>query len=349
MKLSTQSKKYLKIKTFVIVFLSAITICSHLFADEILMKNGDRLSGRIIAMKDHTLTIKTPYAGQIDIQWDQVTSIETDSVIHMVLKDKTAVHGIVKRTETGELNLKTDDVMEPLRFSVNRVEVINPPSEPSVKFKGRVNAGIDVSKGNTDTEAYYLDSEMGIRTEKNRYTVGGEANREEESGKETADNWFLYASYDHFLTQKWYLYTKANFEQDDFKDLNLRTIIGAGSGYQFFETELRILSVQGGIAYVNEDYSVSGQDNDYSAGIWNIKYDQYLFNEFIRFFHNHEGTFSLENTEDLLIRTRTGLRIPLGNNFNTTFQYNWDWHNTPPPGTDRVDERYLFTIGYSWN
>ncbi len=176
------------------------------------MKNGDRLSGQIIGMKNHTLTIETPYAGQINIQWDQVTSIETDSIVHVVLEDKTAGHRIVKKTETGELKLKTENLMEPLRFSISQVEFINPPIEPSVKFKGGVNAGIDINKGNTDTDAYYLDGELVARTKKNRYTVGGEVNREEESGEETADNWFLYTSYDHFLTQKWYFYTKANFE-----------------------------------------------------------------------------------------------------------------------------------------
>jgi putative salt-induced outer membrane protein YdiY len=342
-------KKLYKIKIAIVGFLLTITFCGSTFADEVLIKNGDRISGQIIGMKNHTLTIETPYAGQIIIQWDQVTSIETDSIVHVVLEDKTAGRGILKKTETEELTLETENLMEPLRFSISQVEFINPPSEPSVKFKGRVNAGIDVHKGNTDTDAYYLDGELVARTQKNRYTVGGEVNREEESGEETADNWFLYTSYDHFLTQKWYLYTKANFEQDDFKDLNLRTIIGAGSGYQFFEEGLRNLSVQGGIAYVNEDYSISGEDNNYSAGIWNVDYDQYFFNKFIQFFHHHEGTIGLEDTEDLLVRTRTGLRIPLGNSFNTTFQYNWDWHNTPAPGTDRVDERYLFTIGYRWN
>ncbi len=79
-----------------------------------------------------------------------------------------------------------------------------------------------------------------------------------------------------------------------------------------------------------------------------MKYDQFLFEKSVQFFHFHEGIASLEDTEDVFIRTRTGLRIPLRKGFNTTVQYNWDWDNSPAPDKDRVDERYLVTFGYNW-
>jgi putative salt-induced outer membrane protein YdiY len=317
-------------------------------ADQVTMKNGDRLSGEIIQLQDQTLTVNTPYAGQITIQWDQVETVKTEGPVRVVLEDQTAARGILKTTPNGMLTLETDAVTTPLTFPLSRVEGINPPTEPPVKLSGRINAGLDVKKGNTDTEAYHADGEIQARTEKNRYTLGGELNKEEESGEETADNWLAYTSYDYFLSQKWYVYTNANFEADDFKDLNLRTTLGVGSGYQFFETPLQNLSVEAGLAYVNEDYSVDDQDDDYTAGRWGMAYDRYFFDKFFQFFHQHDGIVSLEDAEQIVIRTRTGLRIPLRDGFNTTVQYNWDWDNAPAPGNDRVDERYLFTLGYSW-
>jgi hypothetical protein len=98
---------------------------------------------------------------------------------------------------------------------------------------------------------------------------------------------------------------------------------------------------------VNEDYTVEGQDNDYAAGRWAVKYDQYFFDKFVQLFHLHDGIVSLEDMQDIILRTRTGLRLSLRNGFNTTVQYNWDWDNSPAPGTERVDERYLITLGYS--
>jgi len=336
-------------KTF--AFLCALLFSATwtpLLADEIRMKNGDRISGRVISMDSGTLTVETEYAGKIAIRWNQVEALQADSPVHIVLEDETRAHGMLKTTSDGILELDTDDVTRPLEFLPSRVAAINPPITPPAKITGRVNAGLDVKKGNTDTEAYHVDTELVARTEKNRYTLGGEANREEESGVKTADNWLAYTSYDHFLSEKWFLYTNASFEKDDFKDLSLRTTLGAGSGYQFYETALRNLSAEAGISYVNEDYDVNNQDDDYAAGRWSVKFDRYLFDKFFQLFHHHEGIVSLEDTEQVVIRARTGVRIPLRNGFNTTLQYNWDWDNSPAAGNDRVDERYLFTLGYSW-
>jgi putative salt-induced outer membrane protein YdiY len=255
---------------------------------------------------------------------------------------------MLKTTEAGTLQLDSGKTLKPVGFLIAHVASINPPEVPAVAFTGRINAGVDVKKGNTDTKAFYIDGELEARTEKNRYTAGGEVNHEKESGKKTADNWLLYMGYDHFLTQKWFFYANANFEQDAFKDINLRTTVGAGPGYQFFESEQLNLSVRGGIAYVNVDYSVDDQDNDYTAGRWALKYDQYFFDKVFQLFHLHEGIVSLEDTEDILVRTRTGVRIPLKKGFNTTAQFNWDWDNSPAPNKDRVDKRYLITLGYSW-
>lgn len=333
----------------VILGIVMLMITGNGMADEVWIKNGDHLSGEIIRMEKKTLTFKTSYAGEILVNWEEISAIITDSPIQVVLSDGTSVRGIVTTDETGKLQVKTELLQEPLTFDLAQVDFINPkPPGPSLKLSGRVNVGVDISKGNTDTESYHVDGELVARTEKNRYIVGAEFNLEKESDRKTADNALLYMSYDHFLTEKWFFYTNADFEKDEFKDLNLRTTVGAGSGYQFFETKLKNLSVRGGLAYVNEDYDIEDQDQDYSAGRWAVRYDQYFFEKFVQFFHHHEGIVSLEDTEDIFIRTRTGLRFPLGKSFNITAQYNWDWDNSPAPDKDRVDERYLFTLGYSW-
>lgn len=266
----------LNMKITVMFAFLTMFVCKPLFADELKMQNGDRITGTVVKMENGTLTVKTSYAGDIAVKWDQVESIRTASPVHVVLDDKTSAHGILNPTGTGDLELKTVDVIKPIRFALGQVERINPPSKPAVKFSGRVNVGLDIKKGNTDTKAYHVDSEVEARTENNRYTVGAEANREEESERKTADNRLFYMSYDHFLTQKWFFYTNASFERDDFKDLNLRTTVGAGSGYQFFESEQKNLSLRGGLAYVNTDYSVGVQDDDYTAGRWAVKYDQFF-------------------------------------------------------------------------
>jgi len=41
---------------------------SSALADEVFLKNGDRLTGDIVKMDDETLTLKTGYGGNVKIE-----------------------------------------------------------------------------------------------------------------------------------------------------------------------------------------------------------------------------------------------------------------------------------------
>jgi putative salt-induced outer membrane protein YdiY len=143
------------------------------------------------------------------------------------------------------------------------------------------------------------------------------------------------------------LNTNASFEHDKFQDLNLRTTVGAGLGYQFLESDLTNLSLEAGPSYVNEDYQ-DEKDDSYAAGQWSLNFDRYFWDKFVQFFHNHTGFVGLPDTTNTFIRTRTGLRFPFHKNFNLTGQYNFDWNNSPADDRKSVDQQYIFSLGYQY-
>ena len=79
-----------------------LAFCRSIWADEVQLKNGDRITGTIVRMENKTLTVTTSYAGEIAIKWDQVETVETDSTVRVVLKDKTSGVGILKSKKDGE-------------------------------------------------------------------------------------------------------------------------------------------------------------------------------------------------------------------------------------------------------
>jgi putative salt-induced outer membrane protein YdiY len=332
----------------VITVLSLLITAGNVMGDEIWLKNGDHISGNVFRMENKILIFKTPYAGEISVRWEEIANLRTDVPIAVVLSDETSGRGVVSAGEGGKVSVRVDNIEEPLTFDLAQVAVINPkPPKPALKLNARVNVGIAAQRGNTDTDNYHLDGEFVARTEKNRYTVGTELNREKTDGERTSNNTLGYIKYDHFLSQKWYFYSNALFEQDEFKDLDLRTTVGVGLGHQFFETPLTNLSIEAGLSYVNEDYD-KADDNSYSAGRWALKYDRYLIEKVVQFFHYHEGYVSLEDTEKIVFRSRTGLRVPLYERFIATAQYNFDWDSDPAPGVERVDATYLLSLGYQY-
>ena len=126
---------------------------------------------------------------------------------------------------------------------------------------------MSASSGNTDAKKFYLDTEAVARTRDNRYTLGARGARTEDRGLETESNWIAYMKYDHFITRKWYGYTNADFQNEKFKDIQLRSTLGIGTGYQFIESKKTNLSLEGGLTYVHTDFIVAA-DDDYPAARW---------------------------------------------------------------------------------
>ncbi len=330
-----------------VCFILASAIPCH--ADEITLKNGDRISGTIVKKEGESVIIKTTYAGDISINWRELNTLYSDADMQFVLVDGTSINGKAIQSQSGSIEIKSGEIVEPLSISLSQITTINPPAIDSnpVKFSGHVNAGLSITDGNTNSKNIHIDIESVSRTISNRYTIGVVHNKAETEGVDSEDNLTGYMKYDHFFTSKWYAFTNAIFIKDKFKDLNLKTAIGFGAGYQLWETPEKNLSFELGLNYVNEDY-IQADDNAYPAGRWALNYDKFLFKKATQLFHKHEVLLGLEQVDDVSILTQTGLRFPLIERLNATFQVNWDWDNTPAPGTKRADTDYLATIGYSW-
>ncbi|MEA3230479.1 MAG: DUF481 domain-containing protein, partial [Thermodesulfobacteriota bacterium] len=114
--------------------------------------------------------------------------------------------------------------------------------------------GIIQESGNSDTDNTRIDADFVARTEKSRFGIGGEFNREKSDEITTVNNWKAYCNYDYFISQKWFWYALSLFEHDDFKDLDLRSTLGTGIGYQVFESDLLNLSFSAGPAYIDENF-----------------------------------------------------------------------------------------------
>lgn len=326
----------------------AFLIYRNSLADEVRLKNGDRLTGQVVRMEAGKLILKTSYAGEISMVWQEVASLKTDDSVKVVLKDETALEGNTLSIEDGRMMLDTAKIEMPVSFSLADVKAINPEPIKTVNITSRTNVNITSERGNTDSDNYYFDGEFVARTKKNRYKIGGELNKEESDGTTTSQNWLAYGNYSHFLSKKWYLYADTLFEHDELKDLDLRSTLGAGAGYQIFESPLLNLSISAGLAKVDENFDVA-EDDDYTAGQWSVNYDQYFFKKFVQLFHFSNGFVSLEDTNDWFYRTRTGLRFPVYKGFTATLQYNYDYDHQPSvDAEDEEDTKVIFLLGYEF-
>lgn len=320
-------------------------------ADTVTTRSGDRLSGSIVSLQDGVLTFETGYAGNIAIQWAEVAAIETGETAKFKLRDGTVLDAHARPgDQAATAVLKSGEIITTAPIALSDIAYINPPPEVTgdgLSVIGRANLGLTSNRGNTDNGQYFYDAETVVRSAQNRFTLGAAGEGKEEEGEETARRNRGYLKYDHFLTDTWYAYTNGDFEEDKFKDLNLRSTLGVGTGYQFYESLLRNLALEGGLTYVNDDY-IEAEDDGYGALRWALRYDQMLFEATTQFFHRQEGLVSVEDPGDVIWRAQTGFRFPLVERLNATLQYNVDWRNKPPVDTEKTDSSYIFSLGYTW-
>jgi putative salt-induced outer membrane protein YdiY len=337
-------------KPLLVIALTAFSINNIAAADEIKLKNGDTITGTIVKKETDKLIVNTAYAGEISITWTHISSLNSTAPVNIVLTDQTTFSGQIEPSEPGRVKIKSDQSDTETEIAIAELNYINPSplvSGIGVDWKGRVNFGGAVTQGNTDTSLLRADAEAIARTKENRFTVGAIVNRAESNDVDTEFNSRGDMKYDHFLTKKWYLYTNATLENDRFRDINLRTTVGLGSGYQMFEQEDLNLFIEGGINYINVNYDLA-DDESYASGRWALRYDQKPFKTNVQVFHQHEVLFGLDDFANTLIFSRTGLRVPVTEDINASTQINLDYNNQPVAGRKRLDKTLLFSLGYNW-
>src|ERR1039458_8168182 len=86
--------------------LSVLAFCSTLFADQVVLKNGDRLTGTITTSDDKILLIKTEFAGDVTVQWPAVQEINSTQPLHVALSNGKTVVGAIT-TVDGNLAVNT--------------------------------------------------------------------------------------------------------------------------------------------------------------------------------------------------------------------------------------------------
>ena len=86
------------------LFLLILGSCVNLYADQIVLKNGDRLSGTVVKSDAKTLLIKTEFEGDVTVQWAAIDTIASTQPLHVGLKGGQMIVGPVT-TSDGALHI----------------------------------------------------------------------------------------------------------------------------------------------------------------------------------------------------------------------------------------------------
>jgi putative salt-induced outer membrane protein YdiY len=308
-----------------IILYALLVVPAPAAADELRLMNGDRLTGRVVSLAAGTLTFSTPN-GDLKIPWSSVTALTVDETI------LATIGAAPPAPLTGAIVIATTTALT--------------RPQPAWIVDGGANAGFVSSAGNTDVNNLRLDGDVVARADRNRYTVAAAVSRAEDGDVETARNWSAGLKYDRFVSSRAFINANAIFTNDRFRDLDLRTALGAGFGYQLLQTALVTLTADAGLGWVNEDLADGHPDDRYTAVRESAALIVNAIPDRVQFFHQHDGYFGVTGDDNLFVKTQNGVRVGLAAGFVTTLRLDVDYDRTPAPGRRNTDKTFAFTLGY---
>lgn len=324
-----------------IMLLFMLSACSA-SADELRIKNGDRLSGEIIRMEREQLFFQTPYSSEmLAISWKEIDCITSERHLRVLFNDDEVLTGAISCPEKGAISIAGELPDGSVKTAMNRLQAINPST-----YTGQVSIGGSLNSGNTNSRALNASTRLQAKTQRHRLTVDAKYNYGDTGGKPSARNWSGNLKYDRFLKDKWYGYVQSFTEQDSFANLNLRNTEGLGLGYQFYDGNRFSLFAEGGISYLYEDMRETDDRQD-AAGRWSAGMDWEVVPGRLTFFHRQEGYYSFI-AQAMVLHTEQGVRIPLFENLHANFQADYRFNSAPSAGVKSSDLGLILGLTYRY-
>lgn len=249
-----------------ILFCGAILLAVSAWADQIVMKNGDRVTGAIVKKDAKTLTIKSAHFGVVTLPWDQVESAKADTPINIVMPNDQTVNGTLTlapdkvQVTTGG----TTKTVPPAEIVALRDASEQKAYERLLKPRladlwiGNANIGWAGTKGNAETATLSLGMGAARVTRTDKTTVYFNAIRASalinKVSAQTAQAVRGGIGYNRNLKPRVFLNIFNDWETDKFQNLDLRTVLGGGLGYNAWKAERGRLDLLGGMAYNRERF-----------------------------------------------------------------------------------------------
>jgi putative salt-induced outer membrane protein len=260
------------VKRTALTFAALLVLCPSLFADQVVLKNGDRLTGTIEKSDAKTLLIKTQYEGEVTVEWPAIATIDSREPLNVGLADGQMLVGPVS-TSDGEVRVATKDAGTVVT-KLEAIHVIRSKAEEAAYqaqlarlqhprltdlWGGFLDTGISVTSGNSQTLNFVLSAKAVRKSPRDTITVYANsvyANNGTNGPTITTANAINGGvRFDMDVNDRLFLFGFTDFFYDQFQQLDLRNVLGGGLGYHVIKTDATTFDVYGGGGFDQAYYS----------------------------------------------------------------------------------------------
>lgn len=339
--------------------LSSIVLMLVLFihapADQITLKNGDRVTGKIVKTEGGKLVVNTELLGDVSVDLAAVSNITTDQPLYVTLEDGRTVSGLLSASaDKAELRAGNANVVSVDRSAIKviRSEAEHIAYRDSLEpgwlegWSGGADVGFALTSGNSDTTnlAIGLNATRATTNDKTSIYAASIYNRDSTSGESRtiANTVRGGVRYDRDINRKFFGYVFTDLEHNGLQDLTLRFVLGGGLGYHAIRNERTELDLLGGLAW-NREY-FKGDFNDRSTA--EAQAGQTLSHRFSSRVSLKEALFIFPNLTDggrYRINFDAALVTDISRRIAWQLTLSDRYLSDPPPGLEKND--LLLTAG----
>ncbi len=318
-----------------LAFVLILTFCTIGFAEEIKLKNGDRLTGNIIEESGDEIVIETEYAGKLKIARKHIEKINKPADLPKTSDVEAArsIPAAVPKVATAEKTRSANGVVRRLMAAASG-------------WDGNANIGFSYTSGNSNN----VTMTTGLRATKSRpndgFTIYVRSlwNSNHAVSATTQNAFWGGFRYDRTIDKRFFGFVSYDFERDKPKKLKFRSVAGGGLGHRTIKNDRTELEFLGGIAW-NRTWQTNVNTNtpEALAGV-TFKHklnDKLRLQNATTFFQNitdiTEYRAVFDTTLSIDVTKKIGFYITLGDRFNSD-----------PFGTAKKND-FLFTTGMRWN
>ena len=309
-------------------------------ADQIIMKNGDVISGKVVKVDEKEVTINPAYTGKFAVKRNAVASITTKGTLEVELADGRLVTAQFAGLEEGAQVLVIEEHPEPV--NVGDVYKATPPQ----KFYAResfIEGMFTINEGNTQSRSAIVNADTRLRLGDHRQYAKFIARRDENDNETTKRQTRLSYEYDWLFRRNWYIGATASYERDPIRDLGHRFTFGALLGHDLWNSGDSFLTIKAGAGYTDEN--LADETKDGAVGLWELDFRHQFGKSRVELVHDHAITYQHYGDNNMIVRSQTGLRLDVLWKIYATASYRFNYESEPAPGRFGKDSTLAFGLG----
>ena len=332
-------------------------------ADVVALKNGDRVTGTFVNVKDGTLQLKSDVLGSLSIPLSQVDTFSVAKPVTVVPKGQEPVRGTLKIEPSGDWQVTSDGKERTVAAAA--VEVIMPsdeyhtlferPSKPWQEWKGDASLGYSVARGNQDssTVATTINAvrerpqgpifQSHLRT--NFGVTALLSHAVQDSSSLTSHTISSNLRQDFLFTPTNFVFALAQIDHVSTQGLYLRQTYGGGFGHDLIKNPSTTFSLLGGVTLVHEKFFTGAYDQT-GAALFGEKLGK-QFNKRMRLDHSLNFYPNISQTGEYRFDTATSLSVKIHSRLSLNTSVIDLYLSNPPPGNQQNNVSVSTGIGFT--